>query len=527
MSRTHLSDDVLVDRLVRAFDAEVAEVRASDEPFAPVLRGEADLPAPRGRGWRRPVMAAAAAVTVVGLAVGTVAMWSSDDSDDTPAGNSPPDVEAGDEADVPPATLSPPDGVLAPTTVPDDLTLWAVDWMEIPGGVMFTQQLFQRADGGGLVIEVQPDKGYGGSTSGDPLTVRGLPATSMDAKEFPDTDTALFWSEGAHMTAIYSGLTEAEAVALLDSLAWRSDDRMQGFAPPAGGAFQLRAEAIAGEPGDPVLAGNFVYADELGSVLPGQGRQVSVHTATGTTATWTSASSLQPLLHGEVRSDGGIEAYDPDFGSLTVRWPDGRSVLADANGTPMSRDELRAITDRVAPASDDDILSMEAAVSASVVDATTAITEAVLPSGEVTVRQATGNEIVCVADEGDPMCPGVSDSGLRMSAPAGEPPDEVASSLLIGGTWWVAAVGPDALSVHQMPPTAGHPGQSDQFEGIDPGILEAFAVHDGRVGPVIAGESAATSDGRVAVLVRPDPSLTSVIVRSPDGEPQVLRRPGA
>ncbi|HEX5946410.1 MAG TPA: hypothetical protein VFY82_09040, partial [Acidimicrobiales bacterium] len=314
MSRTDLSDDVLVDRLVRAFDAEVAEVRASDEPFAPVLRGEADLPAPRGRGWRRPVMTAAAAVTVVGLAVGTVAIWSANDSDDPPAGNSPPDVETGDEADVPPATLTPPDGVLAPTTVPDDLTLWAVDWMETPGGVMFTQQLFQRADGGGLVIEVQPDKGYGGSTSGDPLTVRGLPATSMDAKEFPDTDTALFWSEGAHMTATYSGLTEAEAVALLDSLTWRSGDRMQGFAPPADGEFQLRAEALAGAPADPVLAGNFMYADELGSVYPGQGRQVSVHTATGTTATWTSASSLQPLLHGEVRSDGGIEAYDPDFG---------------------------------------------------------------------------------------------------------------------------------------------------------------------------------------------------------------------
>ena len=121
----------------------------------------------------------------------------------------------------------------------------------------------------------------------------------------------------AAMIAVMAGTAAANAQ--------EGDDRMQGFAPPAGGAFQLRAEAIAGEPGDPVLAGNFVYADELGSVFPGQGRQVSVHTATGTTATWTSASSLQPLLHGEVRSDGGIEAYDPDFGSLTVRWPDGRS----------------------------------------------------------------------------------------------------------------------------------------------------------------------------------------------------------
>jgi len=521
VTRTPLSDDVLVDRLVRAFDAEVAEVRASTEPFEPVLRGEADLRAPRGRGWRRPVMAAAAAVAVVGLAIGSVATWSANDSDDAPA-NLPPDVEVGGEADVPSATMTPPDGVLAPTTVPEDLTLWTVDWMEDAGGVTSTQQLFQRADGAGLVVNVYPGGGHGGY-AGDPLTVRGLPATSMDAKEFRDTDTTLSWDEGADLTATYSGLTEAEAVALLDSLMWQSGDRMQGFAPPTSGEFELRSEAIAGDGGTLVRAGQFRYADDPGSFWPGAGRQVEVRTTTGPSDITTSSSSLQPLLHGEVRSDGAVEAYDPDFGSLAVRWPDGRSVWADANRTPVTRDELRAIADGVAPASSDDLLSMAAAVSASAVEATTVVTEADLPSGTVTVRRSTAREIACVAVDGGDVCPGLFDSGVVMDASGSS--IMVTSSLLIDGTWWVAAVGPAAPSIHEMPQVDIAPG-AGRIPDIDQGELEAMAIFDGEVGPAVPGESGTARDGRVALLVRLDPSLTSVIVSSPGGEPQVVRRPG-
>ena len=289
MSRTDLTKEALVERLARAFDAEVADVRVATEPFEPVLRG-GDLPRIRRAGggvrsggggpspswsWRRGPSSCGAAATGATL---------------RPTRRRP-DVETGQ----PSGDLAPPDGVLTPSVVPDDLTLWGVDWFEDDGGVIFTQQLFQRADGAGLVVEVQPG---GDGARGRPGHRARAAGTTMPAKEFADTDTSLFWSEGASLTATYSGLTQAEAVALLDSLTWRSDDRTQGFAPPpAGSGFDLRVDAIADADGTgaPVLAGRFRYVDDPASVMPGQGRQVEVRTTTGPSGLSTASSSLQPI----------------------------------------------------------------------------------------------------------------------------------------------------------------------------------------------------------------------------------------
>ena len=141
------------------------------------------------------------------------------------------------------------------------------------------------------------------------------------------------------------------------------------------------------------------------------------------------------------------------------------------------------------------------------VAATPLVTEADLPSATVTVRGAPTGEIVCIVVDRE-SCPSLAGSS-----------GVVTSSLLIDGAWWVAAVGPGAaLGARDA---VGSRRPRDQRE-----VAEAIAVHDGESGPVVPGESGSTLDGRAVVLVRPDPSLTSLVVQSSVGEGMEVRRPG-
>ena len=75
------------------------------------------------------------------------------------------------------------------------------------------------------------------------VTVRGRTGQAGPSWDVAENDVghAISWEEqGARITALYKGTSRAEAIAVLDSLEWRSDDPADGFAPPSDPAWALR-----------------------------------------------------------------------------------------------------------------------------------------------------------------------------------------------------------------------------------------------------------------------------------------------
>ena len=443
MSRTDLTDADLANLVARTFRAQAARVRAPADPFDPTARaGTDDVPVPRGRRrrWRRVGVAAAAVVLV--LAAGAVVTQAGDDGRGRTRTQSStattPMPEA--SADATPSTDAAPDGASAPGWVPEDLTLWSVRWSTAPGAVggLDNLQLFTRAAGGGVLVDIQPAN-PGSSSGGDPLTVRGLPATVTPAKEFPESSSTVFWQEDASLSATFTGMTVDEAVAVLDSLSWRSDDHQDGFAPPGDGSVELAAETEP-DPGGaaPVSTVEFVYADDALTVMPGESRQLTVRATSAVGGV--SRQTLLALLNGEggPEADGAVRSYDPTYGTLQVVWPDGRQWWIDANASALTEDELAQVAAGMAPTSGEQLETMAAEAAARVEDLPVVAAATVGSGAEITVRGPDGaGLLLCLTpgDAGDEQCADPFDETALAGGPAGP----LVAHIVVDGRWFVVA----------------------------------------------------------------------------------------
>jgi hypothetical protein len=269
-----------------------------------------------------------------------------------------------------------------------------------------------------------------------------------------------------------------EAVAVLEGLTWRSDDRLEGFAPPSGGDMTMLGESSSTSIGATFKSAEFYYLDSALNMTPGQGLQLSVRTSTGEGGSDMSFGYLQTWFHGTVGVDGVIESHDPQFGTLRRDWPDGQSLYIDANATPIDRPTLEQIADQIAPVTGADLVSLRAALTARIVEQEV-VASASTSAGTLEVHGSGPMAALCLrpADGADPLCPnptGSSDGQGTFTA-----------SLLVGDTWYVAGAA----------------------TGLQPRIAEQEAATPSPTDPDPSGlspETASDGDWQFVLLAVPD-----------------------
>lgn len=338
----HPTDDELAAR-IRAACADQAE-RLTVDARPLELDRTADLAAPatpigprRGR-W----MAVAAVVAVLaGVAATAVALRPEEPPQDVVAGST--------------TTAPTPTGPtwLAPSAPPLGLELQSVDWRRQPEATGRRAQLFEAPSGGRVLVLVQPSA-VGGQGPGEAVVVRGAPGQAAPSKDDGDRSTTITWFEDAFVEARFLGMGQAEAVALLDALEWRSADPIDGLGEPAPGAGRLVAEAA---PQVTTQNAELTYADAPTSVGPGEGTQVQIHTVVASEPTIAELEARY-LADEAIADPEAVSSYDDEFGTLTITWADGGSAWVDANKTDVPAGDLRRIADSLVPTTEAQLLEL-------------------------------------------------------------------------------------------------------------------------------------------------------------------------
>lgn len=386
-----------------------ADQAAGRAPVVPVV---GTAPGSQRKAW----LALAAAVRVLALAAAAAVA-----------------LTGGDRPD-PAAVSGAPAGWLLPTWLPEGTTVWGVEASRVADGAAGTErdwsivQLFGDP-GAGRAIYVQAS---GGSRAeppegARPVTVRGTSgwaAPRVDTEESVDT---VVWDErGATVTALYKGLTAAEAIAALDALTWRSDGPHGGFDPPGDGTVPLRGENI--EPGRATNTVRLLVSDGVPASTPGRGRLgLSVHAAVGDSMP---LGYLDHWFHEEEGGDGPVRSFDAATGELRADWPDGRELfLSPLGGDPRAVDEatLDRIADGVAPGTGADLDALRGRAAAAVAGLPR-LAAATTGAGTLEVRGEGGFAVLCLRTPygGSADCRGAA--GLSFAA---------TGSWLAGGTWYV------------------------------------------------------------------------------------------
>jgi hypothetical protein len=388
--------------------AEGASGRAPGGPVA------GPAPGRHGKSWP----ALAAAVRVVALAAAAaVALTGGDRSDPAAVSGAPP-------------------GWLLPTWLPERTTVWGV---EASGGAdeaagteqdwSIVQLFGDPDDGRAIYVQASGGSRQGPPGGARPVTVRGTSgwaAPRADTGEIVDT---VVWDErGATVTALYKGLTGAEAIAALDALTWRSDPPAGGFDPPGDGTLPLRGENI--EPGRDTNTVRLLVSEGVPASAPGRGRPgLSVHAAVGDSLP---LGYLDHWFHEEEGGDGPVRSFDAATGELRVDWPDGRELyLSPLGGDPRAVDEatLDRMADGVArgTAADLDDLRDRAATAAAGLPVLAA---AATGAGTLEVRGEGGFAVLCLRTPSGESADCRGAAGLSFAA---------TGSWLVGGTWYVGA----------------------------------------------------------------------------------------
>jgi hypothetical protein len=246
----------------------------------------------------------------------------------------------------------PPNGWLVPTWVPEGTELWGVEWDS--GQPQFSEpgtapQLFGDPAGGRAIYitsfryELHPD-------GTEPVTVRGQAGRAgrgWDVEE-ADMGDAIAWDErGATITALYNGMSRAQAIAALGSLEWRSDDPVDGFAPPTDSSLPLRGEVSTRQHVSRAVTLLYSQGPPASSTATGRlGLEIHTSTSSGISAEYLEEWYQQGS---EARDgQGPLSRYEPDRHALTVLWPDGRSISISPTGVSPSELPSREILERIA-----------------------------------------------------------------------------------------------------------------------------------------------------------------------------------
>jgi hypothetical protein len=414
------------------------------------------------RGGRRPrarIAVAAAAVVATAAAIVVATVIRPPDDDSSGVGTRP-----GPDVTVPPA----PEGLPLPTRTPAGMTLWGVSWSsEEPSGASARWgQLFATADGGSLLVETYPKsltRTFDVGTPGDDAPVVRGHRASVELPPFTDSASgarALYWFDGETVfAASFLGMSESEAASAVNQLSPRPGSAV-GFDAPPGGPLTLSAEVLDPPTPSPLTA-DFTY---YGDANPGEHSTLSLHTSPAVGGR--TVGYLRTWFLGD-RDAAGVVRTRFD-GSLMVARPDGSSVLADWS-IPMPPELSDEIVEQVVtsaqPASADQLRATQAGIGDRVATLPLLAT-ATLPTGRVEVRGPDVPWALCLRVGASTTCP-------PTVRPEG--PDELASGLVVGSTWYVVVA--SRVSTWQVQEHEGQPllhgdtGSSGtwHFEVLQPG----------------------------------------------------------
>ena len=387
----------------------------------------------------------------------------------------------------------PPDGWLVPTGLPAGMQLWGVDYSSSSGDERLSEpgmtipQLFGDPDQGRAIYIVSDQYDVVPDTA-EQVTVRGRTGQAGPSWDVAENDVgdAISWEErDARITALYKGTSRAEAIAVLDSLEWRSDDPADGFAPPSDPAWALRGEVDDWPPAG--YEASFSYSQGAPSSDSTDDRPgFWIHTEAGSAV---SAGYLAGWYRQGASVGGGdrpVSTFDEESLRLEVYWSDGRSIIIEpqARSGPQAptREELERIAGSLIVVSEADLAALGAGAEANVAALP------VLASGETTIGRLE------VHGEGD-------FHRLCLDRPADGPLacatgmlGDTGADWMIDGTWYVT----EASTTNDFLILGGH----DPSRAPDAGELPAETT--------TAGEW-------TFYVVAPPPGIDQVCLSSTDG----------
>lgn len=420
---------------VPTFDFDVDAV-AQDAPVMPMVDVESPSPRPRRRRTAVAVVAVAAVIVLV-AAIVTQTSALNDPSPQSPGVRTQPGAGG----------VSATDGsLLAPSAVPDGMSLWSLNTDATATNPIVSTQLFGALDAGGglapgLLIEMQhasPGAGVNPGGSAD-ATVRGHVVTVDPAKDGGVGTQQFAWIEGdAEVTVIVRGGTVAQAVAILDALKPRGTRLLDGFDPgsaPAG----ITQLGEAPRRSAPVINASFAYGH---NAIPLGG--------TADLAVWTTVGGSYPgylrtWMAGSRAADNVAVEFDPAVGMI-VAWPDGRQAVASSSSLG------QATLERVARSAS----FLEPAGARRLRDDLSrrlgtlpVLTSADLPSGTVALRGPGAPVAAClsVPRGGEPVCATPVYPQYQATARNG-----LAGSAVVNGQWLVFATATAEPVVYRTPP---------------------------------------------------------------------------
>lgn len=511
---THPTDEELAARIRAACGAQadrlVVDARPLELDRAAGLAAPAAATAPRRGRW---LAVAAVVALLAGVAATAVALRPDDPSQD---------VVAGSTTTAPPVPTGPT--WLAPSAPPLGLELQSVAWRQQPEATGRRAQLFEAPGGGRVLVLVQPSD-VGGQGAGEAVVVRGAPGQAAPSKEDGDRSTTITWFEGASLEARFIGMGQAEAVALLDALEWRSTDPIDGYARPAAGAARLVAEAA---PQVTTQNAELTYADAPTSVGPGEGTQVQIHTVVADAPTIAELEARY-LADEAITDPEAVSSYDDEFGTLTITWADGGSAWVDANKTGVAAGELRRIADSLVPTTEAQLLELRdgegpTAPTADATTTTTTTTSATTTSATPTTATSTTlpefpEDLTFLALP-------------RIGGSATTTIDELADGrpaiVVIGASWCVPCA--EAASSLQAHADRDHVAIIGVALDLEPSDAQAWIDELGLTYPWLHDPGAGTvevlggAEVPVTVLLRADGSLEAVITGDrPTEDPRIAQ----
>ncbi len=382
-----------------------------------------------GRGRRRVLVAAAACLVVTMTLAGVLVVRNGDGTEEADVAVRP--VQLGD----------PPDGWLVPAWLPEGMELWGIDTStsEPPDGSdpATIPQLFGDPVGGRALYITSHRYSIDPGTVED-VAVRGTTGaagTGWGAAE-EELGDAVTWDErGVPISALYRGVNREEAIAVLDTLEWRTDDPLDGFAPPADEAWPLRAEATSRS--TVTRGADLLYSEGVPAASGGTGSHNVLRVFTSTSSAISAGYLETWYLKGTGDGTGPLVSYRDDRHELSVHWADGRSVQVAPEGaeTSLTRDDLERIATSTTAASTDELAALRDGAE-SRIESLPVVATAGTTIGAIDIHAESGLVRLCLRQ---PARPGAECETSTMGGSEwGDGSATATSQWTIDGSWNVA-----------------------------------------------------------------------------------------
>ena len=334
----------------------------------------------------------------------------------------------------------PPDGWLVPTWVPDGMELWGIDttsYEQPDDSVPDTIPQLFGDPAGDRALYITSHRYEISPTTARDVAVRGTTGTAGTAWGAAEDEhgTAVRWDErGVTISALYRGVSQEEAIAFLDTLEWRTDDPLDGFAPPTDDTWPLRAEATTRS--TVTRDASLIYSDGV----PGAAGVMSLGLWVQTTSSSAISAGYLDTWYLEGSGDGTAPLVTSrDVGEVGVFWPDGRSVSIssrslDGAGSSLPLDVLERIARSTDVVSTADLTAVRDAVG-NRIEALPLVATADTPIGAAEIH-ADGDLIrLCLRRPG---APGADCDTSTMGGGAGDDGSALATAQwIVDGAWYI------------------------------------------------------------------------------------------